>query len=101
MVVVTLALGKIDPALAPFFATLVKNASTSGDRIAVAAFHQAQIEAILALIHLPASSSLSMIAVELLPGGSIFEAAGFAAESVFPFGRILRASPLAPVAPFC
>jgi hypothetical protein len=100
-VVVTL-LGQLDPALAPFFATLVKNASTSGDRIAVAAFHQAQIEAILALIHLPASSSLSMIAVELLPGGPIFEAAAFVpGESVFPFGRILRASPLAPVAPFC
>lgn len=113
-------LDTIDPALAPFFETLVQNSVTSRDRIAVAAFHQGQIEAILTQIHLPISSSLSVIAVELLPGGTVFEpgnnnilapaspsapATGIAAaaveQQVFPFGRILRASPLAPVAAVC
>jgi hypothetical protein len=111
-------LEEIDPALRPFVTTLVKNSAKARDRIAVAAFHQAQIEAILAQIHLPASSSLSVIAVELLPGGTIFEAnpielptptptlTGRATGAVvthpeFPFGRILRIAPLEPVAPFC
>ena len=119
------ALDNIDPALRPFVATLVSNSFKARDRIAVAAFHQAQIEAILRQIHLPASSPLSVVAVELLPGGTIFEPGNFdalAASSVprsmsapagttaravvktppaFPFGRILRVAPLQPVAPFC
>jgi hypothetical protein len=103
----------------------VSNSRKARDRIAVAAFHQAQIEAILTQIHLPASSPLSVVAVELLPGGTIFEpgnvnssAASSALRSTsaptgttasaivetppaFPFGRILRVAPLQPVAPFC
>ncbi|MBR0800651.1 hypothetical protein JQ615_35345 [Bradyrhizobium jicamae] len=112
-VFVNRALDTIDPALKPFFTTLVASSlnSKTGNRTAVAAFHQAQIEAILASVHLSANSSLSIIAVELLPGGTSSVAqdfAGIATEAVaargdtrFPFGRILRASPLAPVAPFC
>jgi hypothetical protein len=114
------ALVDVDPALRPFVTTLVKNAFKARDRIALAAFHQAQIEAILAQARLPAASSLSVIAVELLPGGTIFEprnpnalapapapasaeAATRAAEpqTAFPFGRILRVAPLAPVARVC
>jgi hypothetical protein len=102
----------IDAALRPYFVTLATNSLKTFNRTAVAAFHQAQVEAILASIHLPASASLSVIAVELLPGGtgSNFQAApaGPAAavapprgQGRFPFGRILRASPLEPVAPFC
>lgn len=101
----------IDPALRPYFTTLVASAQKAPNRTAVAAFHQAEIEAILASIHLPASSSLSVIAVEMLPGGTsrVFrDNAELAAAPVapagnasFPFGRILRASPLAPIAPFC
>jgi hypothetical protein len=98
----------------------VSNSFKARDRIAVAAFHQAQIEAILAQIHMPASSPLSVIAVELLPGDTIFEpkniapaqssepispvlprAAALATPPAFPFGRILRVAPLQPVAPFC
>jgi hypothetical protein len=67
------ALGDINSALRPFVTTLVKNATKARDRITLAAFHQAQIEAILAQARLPANSSLSVIAVELLPGGTIFE----------------------------
>jgi hypothetical protein len=104
-------LATIDPALEPYFVTLVRNSLKSLNRTAVAAFHQAQVESILASIHLPASSSLSIIAVELLPGGTrndIGSPLGVATSAVpprgnvsFPFGRILRASPLEPVAPFC
>jgi hypothetical protein len=110
-VFVNRALDTIDPALRPYFTTLVASALKTPNRTAVAAFHQAQVEAILASIHLPASSSLSVIAVEMLPGGTsrvIRDNAGIAAAAVaprgdvsFPFGRILRASPLAPIAPFC
>jgi hypothetical protein len=105
------ALGTIDRALEPYFATLARNSLTSLNRTAVAAFHQAQVESILASIHLPASSSLSIIAVELLPGGTrndIGNPLGVATSAVassgnarFPFGRILRTSPLEPVAPVC
>lgn len=113
-------LDEIDPALKPYVATLVSNSFNARDRIAVAAFHQAQIEAILAQIHMPASSALSVIAVELLPGGTIFEpgnnapaqsrrptssiqtgATAVVTPPAFPFGRILRVAPLRPVAPFC
>ncbi len=131
-VFVTRKLATMNAALEPYFAALIVNSAKSRDRIAVAAFHQAHIEAILASIHLPASSPLSVIAVELLPGGTGSEVghpagaalaatpaagaapggttgatAGAATLSVavenatFPFGRILRASPLAPIAPFC
>jgi hypothetical protein len=113
-VFVSRELDAIDPSLAPFFETLVKNSFTSHDRIAAAAFHQGQIEAILTQIHLSITSSLSVIAVELLPAGTVFEPESSNAAAparapaavqvelpVFPFGRILRASPLAPVAPFC
>jgi hypothetical protein len=105
------ALDTIDRALEPYFAALARNSLKSLNRTAVAAFHQAQVESILASIHLPASSSLSIIAVELLPGGTrndIGSPLGVATSAVaprgkvnFPFGRILRASPLEPVAPFC
>jgi hypothetical protein len=110
-VFVTRTLDTIAPALAPYFATLVANSLKARNRIAVAAFHQAWIEAILASIHLPASSSLSVIAVELLPGGTGSlggnqpggppPAPAATANAGFPFSRILRASPLTPVAPFC
>jgi hypothetical protein len=114
------ALVDIGSALRPFVTTLVKNAITARDRIALAVFHQAQIEAILTQARLPSNSALSVIAVELLPGGTIFEpgnldaplarpppasaaATSFGAvtQPAFPFGRILRITPLAPVAPFC
>jgi hypothetical protein len=104
-------LDMIDRALRPYFDTLAGNSLGSFNRTAVAAFHQAQVESILASVHLPAASSLSVIAVELLPGGTgsdIQAPAGAAPAAVapgrnasFPFGRILRASPLEPVAPFC
>jgi hypothetical protein len=132
-VFVTRTLDTINAALEPYFATLVANSLKSRDRTSVAVFHQAQVEAILASIHLPADSSLSVIAVELLPGGTGNEvgqpgaallAAAPAANAtsgantaaatgvatlavaapphpVFPFSRILRASPLSPIAPFC
>ncbi len=110
-VFVNKALDTIDPALKPYFTRLVASSQKARNRTAVAAFHQAQVEAILASIHLPASSSLSVIAVEMLPGGTsrgFRDNAEMAAAPVapqgdlrFPFGRILRASPLAPIAPFC
>jgi hypothetical protein len=109
-VFVNRTLETIDPALEPYFDTLVANSLRALNRTSVATFHQAQIEAILASIHLPASSPLSVIAVEMLPGGTGSDGNPFggaaptaAATAVlgFPFGRILRASPLDPVAPFC
>ncbi|KJC60082.1 hypothetical protein UP10_15575 [Bradyrhizobium sp. LTSPM299] len=112
-VFVNRALDTIDPALRPYFTTLVASSlkSKTPNRTAVVAFHQAQIEAILASVHLPTSSSLSIIAVEMLPGGTSSvtqDFAGVATDTIaargnasFPFGRILRASPLAPIAPFC
>jgi hypothetical protein len=114
-VFVTRKLGTIDPVLEPYFDSLVKNAATGRDRISVAAFHQSQVEAILSEVHLPASAPLSMIAVEMLRAGTGQQVG--AAGSVpmapprptdgnqpvvnYPFGRILRVSPLATVAAFC
>jgi len=111
-------LDTIDKALLPYFGTIAKNSLRSFNRTAVAAFHQAQIDSVLASVHLPPDSPLSIIAVELLPGGTGTDvginapglpAAAPAPDAVaapagngsFPFGRILRASPLQPVAPFC
>jgi hypothetical protein len=65
----------MDKALEPYFDTIIRNSMQSMQRIALAAFHQAQIEAILASIHLPLDSPLSVIAVELLPGGTGTEVA--------------------------
>jgi hypothetical protein len=131
----------IGAALKTYLAAIT--AATGQDRLAVAVFHQAQIEAILASVHLPSNLPLSMIAVEFLPGGTGDEvgtaptpplspvhietklatpAAAASAATVpsgkgtvlmdtapppeapvvdFPFGRILRVSPLTPIAPFC
>jgi hypothetical protein len=104
----------VDPALLPYFIALAVNSFRSLNRTAVATFHQAQVNSILASLHLPADAALSVIAVELLPGGTgseIFNTPPAAADTAaavaprgtptFPFGRILRASPLEPVAPFC
>ncbi|MFC5865090.1 hypothetical protein ACFPT7_22475 [Acidicapsa dinghuensis] len=144
-VFVTRTLDTMNAALEPYFNTIIINSLNSTNRIALAAFHQAQIEAILTAIHLPTDSALSVIAVELLPGGTGSDvgnpagavvanvsaavphlAADLAAVStptttavttptvtttvtstavapapVFPFGRILRASPLEAIEPFC
>ena len=108
-------LDNIDPSLVPYFQNVIDDAIHARDRIAIAVFHQAQIEAMLAAVHLPASSSLSVIAVEFLPAGTGTEVEtqpGAAAQVTvadtvaagnigFPFSRILRASPLVPVATFC
>ena len=87
------------------------------DRIGFALFHQAEVEAILKALHLPTSAPLSILAVELLPPGTngevgsvsspvltaqIAEAATtLQTDTVFPFGRILRSSPLTPIQPAC
>jgi hypothetical protein len=99
----------IDPALQSYFRSWVLNRNP----MAGAVFPQAQIESILTSIHLPTDSSLSILAVEILPGGT---SSGALASSpvtnltgaptattppVFPFGRILRTSPLVPITPFC
>src|SRR5262249_29775755 len=83
-------LDTIDHALRPYFDTLARNSLRSFNRPAVASFHQAQVESILASIHLPATSSLSVIAVELLPGGTgsdIQTPAGAATAAVAPGGH--------------
>jgi hypothetical protein len=82
------------------------------DRIGVAVFTQAELSTLLKAVHLPGSTPLSILAVELLPGGtttSVSDAgrsdvasARVGTSAIFPFGRrILRASPLTPVSPFC
>jgi hypothetical protein len=115
---VTRTLDLMNPVLEPYFATIIRNSLNARVRTAVAAFHQAQVEAILASIHLPTTAALSVIAVEFLPAGTGAAAIGAAGAPVaaqaaatatavvaevvtFPFGRILRVSPLAPIAPFC
>jgi hypothetical protein len=101
---------------------LLKNfigTTTQRDRTAIAVFTQAEMATLLKSIHLPDSTPLSVLAVELLPGGTGSDVgdpaapAGLAAgkattvtpasyqAAVFPFGRILRASPLTPVGPLC
>jgi hypothetical protein len=136
----------IDAALNVYVETI--KASSGRNRLAVAVFHQAQIEAILDSVHLPSNLPLSVIAVEFLPGGTggdvgsppppspvkittpapLKVTAPAVAQNAattqrtatpaaavdtldmavagppivnFPFGRILRVSPLAPIAPFC
>jgi hypothetical protein len=103
----------IDPALQSYFEIWAGNWLLNRNPVAGAVFPQAQIESILTSIHLPADASLSVLAVELLPGGTGSETAannpttGLAGapaattSAVFPFGRILRASPLVPITPFC
>ncbi|MEA2297892.1 MAG: hypothetical protein QOF77_828 [Solirubrobacteraceae bacterium] len=91
------------------------------DRLAFAVFHQAELETLLTRLHLPDSAPLSVLAVELLPAGTVAEpnlsdfgvastlvSQGRAADRgagpeppSFPFGRILRTSPLTPIEPFC
>ena len=81
------------------------------DRLGYAVFHQAEADTLLEAIHLPQSSPLSVLAVELLPAGTVNEPKGEggrfdtldAAVRVlgFPFERILRTSPLTPIEPYC
>jgi hypothetical protein len=83
------------------------------DRIGLALFHQAELEALLAEIHLPGSAPLSLLAVELLPAGTVDElhpepevelhaaTTSGSRDGTFPFGRILRTSPLTPIEPYC
>jgi hypothetical protein len=80
------------------------------DRLGYAVFHQAEVKTLLEAIHLPESSPLSALAVELLPAGTVSEpgqeggqldALEAARLPGFPFGRILRTSPLTPIEPYC
>lgn len=89
------------------------------DRLGYAVFHQAEVESLLERIHLPGASPLSVLAVELLPGGTVSEPKAEGAPTdaeakqaavrvdariinpSFPFGRILRTSPLMPIEPYC
>ncbi|HEU5001984.1 MAG TPA: hypothetical protein VFW71_04315 [Actinomycetota bacterium] len=117
-------------------AGLLKNflgTRTQRDRIAMGVWTQTELATLLKAIHLPESTGLSVLAVELLPGGTgqptqppprefalaaapaaSQAAAGPAPGTVtteaafisrppptFPFGRILRASPLTPIGPLC
>ncbi|HEY2301901.1 MAG TPA: hypothetical protein VGH66_08405 [Acidimicrobiales bacterium] len=92
--------------------------TTQRDRTALAVFTQTEIATLLKAIHLPDSTPLSVLAVELLPGGTgsdvgspqtaagatVALSANIASTNTaatFPFGRILRASPLTPVGPLC
>jgi hypothetical protein len=101
--------------------TLLKNftgITTQRDRIAIAVFTQTELATLLEAIHLPDSTPLSILAVELLPGGTgtdvgqppaldqpqaavLPTAAANVQAPTFPFGRILRASPLTPIGPLC
>ncbi|MEA2156147.1 MAG: hypothetical protein QOE11_2287, partial [Solirubrobacteraceae bacterium] len=85
------------------------------DRIGVAIFQQAEIERYLRDLHLPAASPLSVLAAELLPAGTgadrVGHMAGYRhldvaemavpADPGFPFGRVMRTSPLTPIQPIC
>jgi hypothetical protein len=111
----------LDAAVAPFFKTYLSGAAIhQRDRIGFAVFHQAEVDTILKELHLSAASPLSVLAVELLPGGTGTEvsppvqlpgtipttsgattASTIRQSEVFPFGRILRSSPLTPVEAVC
>jgi len=79
------------------------------DRTGFAVFTQSELEHQLADLHLPPSSPLSMLAVELLPSGtgSFFQThAGVtrtpgASRDDFMSGRIMRTSPLVPIEALC
>ena len=115
--------GDVATNLAPLLQNWLK-VSNQRDRIGIAVFTQAELTTLLQAVHLPESTPLSVLAVELLPPGTGTEVghtdanqnltATFAAtttaaavagtvnhNAVFPFGRILRASPLTPVGPLC
>jgi hypothetical protein len=113
----------VDPTVAALFKNYLSGARYQRDRIGYALFHQAEVDTILQSLHLSASSPLSILAVELLPGGTGTEvsqpgnvggaqpaldinpaATAVGSRSgggVFPFGRIMRSSPLTPVAGVC
>jgi hypothetical protein len=113
----------VDPTVAALFKSYLSGARYQRDRIGYALFHQAEVDTILQTLHLSASSPLSILAVELLPGGTGTEvsqpgnvagaqlapdinpaATAVGSRSgggVFPFGRIMRSSPLTPVAGVC
>jgi len=85
------------------------------DRIGQATFEVPEVEQLLRRLALPPSSALSMLAAELLPGGTGTDVGdrGLSGEAAAadPLGtdlrpdgrpgRILRVSPLVPVAPVC
>jgi hypothetical protein len=89
---------------------------TQRDRIGRATFTDDEVEGLLARLALPSTAGLSVLAVELLPGGtgddvSHHEPAEPPENNGDPLGaalrldgrprRILRVSPLVPVAPAC
>ncbi len=103
----------IPPEVRPYLERLVLDSAHRRDRIGLAVFHQAELATILASVHLPPAAGLSVLAVELLPGGTgadvgpppgqpaAAEIRAAVANGGFPFDRILRSSPLSAVAPFC
>jgi hypothetical protein len=106
----------LDPTVAPIFKSYVSGAATyQRDRIGYAVFTQAEVDTILHALHLSAASPLSILAVELLPAGTgtevgqppgalearTLDVAAAQRGGVFPFGRILRTSPLTPIAAVC
>ncbi|MBV8066514.1 MAG: hypothetical protein JO113_00955, partial [Candidatus Eremiobacteraeota bacterium] len=113
----------LDPTVAPIFKNYLSSATIhQRDRIGFAVFTQTEVDTILTALRLPPSSPLSILAVELLPGGTGSEVgqpagtqqpaaapAGPATAAavtttrggVFPFGRIMRASPLTPIEAVC
>jgi hypothetical protein len=106
----------LDATVAPIFKNYLSGSAThQRDRIGFAVFTQAEVETILQALHLSTASPLSILAVELLPAGTgtevgpppgALEARTLAVAAtqrggVFPFGRILRSSPLTPIAAVC
>jgi hypothetical protein len=104
----------IDPLLRPFFLRIAVDEAHRRDRIGVGVFHQAELASIMASVHLPPTAALSVLAVELLQAGTgsdvgqppgttalAAEVQAAVANTGFPLGRILRSSPLSPVAAFC
>jgi hypothetical protein len=88
------------------------------DRMGYAIFREGQLGELLGMLHLPPAAPLSALAVELLPPGTGTKvgfdrfhpsASPLVRRAVdeprgappFPFGRILRVSPLTPVQPLC